>query len=88
MMKKVLKEDEDFAEKIRKLQKMMKKKKKNKENWFLIKNIENVEFVFFIQKTVFSTKIFYSLKNSVIFNLSSMIYIFNEIIQFLNFQSA
>ena len=30
---------------------MMKKKKKNKENWLLIRNIENIESVFFIQKT-------------------------------------
>ena len=43
---------------------------------------------FFVQKTVFSTKFSYSLKNSVILDLSSMIHVFNKIIQFLNFWFA
>ena len=43
---------------------------------------------FFIQQAIFSTKSFYSLKNSVILNSKSIIHIFNKIIQFLNFQSA
>ena len=40
MIKKVLNENEDFAEKIKKLQKIM--KKKNKKNWFLMKSIEKI----------------------------------------------
>ncbi len=53
-----------------------------------MKSIEKIESVFFIQKIVFSIKISYSLKNFVIFNSDFIIYIFNEIIWFLNFYSA
>ncbi len=84
MMKEILEEDQDFAEEIKKLQ----TKKKMKEEWFLLKNIKKIESVFFIQKTVFLTKFFYLLRNFIILDFDSMIYVFNEIIWFLNFWSA
>ena len=64
------------------------KKKTSKKNWLLLRNINKIESVFFIQKTVFLMKSFYSLKNLIILNSDSTIHVFNEIICFLNFQTA
>ena len=77
IVRKLLENDKNFAEKIKKLQIAEKKKKKG--------SIEKVESVFFIQ-VVFSTS--YLLKNSAILDSGSTIHVFNKIIRFLNFWTA
>ena len=77
-------ENEDFAEKVKKLQNMKKK------DWLLLRSIEKIESVFFVNflQIIFSIKFFYSLRNLIIFDSDFIIHVFNEIIWFLNFWSA